>query len=49
MKENIVVAHEYALPIVLIGIVLLMFITVGIVPNIIFRKMRISDFIQEKE
>lgn len=49
LKENMVVAHEYALPIVLISIVLFMFVTVGIVPNIIFRKMKISDLIQEKE
>lgn len=49
LKENIVVAHEYVLPVILISIVLLMFVTVGIVPNIIFRKMKISDLIQEKE
>lgn len=49
LKENIVVAHEYAFPVVLVGIVLLMFITVGIVPNVIFRKVKISHLIQEKE
>lgn len=48
-KENVVFAHQLALPIVLIGIVLLMFIIVGIVPNVIFRKLKISDLIQEKE
>lgn len=49
LKENVVFAHQLVLPMVLIGIVLLMFITVGIVPNVIFRKLKISDLIQEKE
>jgi hypothetical protein len=49
MIENVVAAHEYILPVIFVGIVLIMFGLTAVSPVAALRKKNISDLIYEKE